>query len=96
MKLNRNLARVVTMMLKELMAMAGFISKPKKAMTKGMATPPPPMPATVARAIKRAKVKVPAISIQGIGKRGLLSESPPYSSFVSEAFTAIIATTKIV
>ena len=48
----------------------------KKAMIKLMAIPPPPMPATVHRAITRAKVKTPSISRTVDGNTPLWPQTP--------------------
>jgi len=52
-------------------AMAGFSEKLKKVMARGIATPPPPIPATLLRHMMTEKTNVPTISLVSSGKSGL-------------------------
>ena len=71
MKLNMNLARVDTMMEKLDIAIAGLVLKLKKYMASGMATPPPPIPATLLRHMINENTKVPTHSFGFMGNSGL-------------------------
>ena len=52
-------------------ATAGLVVNLKKAIMRDTAIPPPPMPATVQRAIMNAKVNKPAISLSSGGMTAL-------------------------
>jgi hypothetical protein len=75
LKLKKNLARVDTIMAKDEMAIAGFVDKLKKYMARGIATPPPPIPATLLSIIMREKTNVPNHSLGVGGQRGLWTHS---------------------
>ena len=62
MKLKKNLARVEIMIEKLEMAIAGLVLRLKKYMARGIATPPPPIPATLLRHMMRENTKVPTNS----------------------------------
>ena len=68
------------------MATAGFIDKLKKVIASGIATPPPPIPATFAIHIKDANTNVPIHSLVSNGHNGLCLHTF-YVEFVS--FTVI-------
>ena len=57
------------------MAIAGFIERLKKYIARGMATPPPPIPATLLRHIMRENTTVPTHSLGFKGKAGLCLHS---------------------
>ena len=48
-------------------AMAPFVEKPKNVMHIGVMTPPPPIPATVAKAIKTPITSIPIVSLGSAG-----------------------------
>ena len=75
MKLKKNLARVDTMMAKEEIAMAGFVDRLKKYMARGMATPPPPIPATLLSSMMSENTNVPIHSLPVSGHSGLCTHS---------------------
>ena len=56
------------------MATAGFVSNLKKAMSIEIAMPPPPIPATVQRAMIKPKTNKPTISSGSYGKTALCSQ----------------------
>ena len=62
MKFMMNLARVVRKIEKLEIAIAGLVVKWNIAMTTGIATPPPPIPATLLKAMMSAKTIIPPIS----------------------------------
>lgn len=80
--LRKKRTKVVKKMLMLEIAMAGFVLNPKNAMIIGIATPPPPTPATFERAIIKAKTMIPPISIGYTGKTSLWSHTP--SSFTPQ------------
>ena len=51
--------------------MADLVVKPKNTMQRGVIMPPPPIPATVDRAIKIKMTIMPPISIGSAGNKGL-------------------------
>ena len=55
-------------MLRLEMATADLVGNSKKAITSETAIPPPPIPATVHKAIINANVNTPVISIASVGK----------------------------
>ena len=71
LKLKKNRASVEHIIEKLEMAIAGFIVKLKKTMTRGMATPPPPIPPTLLRHMTAAKTNEPIASCGSIGNNGL-------------------------
>ena len=73
LKLYKYLIVVHTRIEKLEMATAGFVSNLKKAMSIEIAIPPPPMPATVHRAMMKPKTKMPTISSGSYGKTSLCS-----------------------
>jgi len=52
-------------------AIAGLVDKLKKYIANGIATPPPPIPATLLRHMINEKTKVPTHSFGFSGHRGL-------------------------
>lgn len=56
-------------------AIAGFIERLKKYIAKGMATPPPPIPATLLRHIISENTNVPTHSLGFNGKAALCLHS---------------------
>lgn len=59
------------MIAKDEMAIAGFVERLKKYMARGIATPPPPIPATLLRHMINENTKVPTHSFGVNGQRGL-------------------------
>jgi len=53
------------------MAIAGFVDKLKKYMASGIATPPPPIPATLLKHMIKENTKVPIHSFGSNGQSGL-------------------------
>lgn len=53
------------------MAIAGFMDRLKKYMARGIATPPPPIPATLLRHMIRENTIVPTHSFGARGNAGL-------------------------
>jgi len=74
-KLKKNLAKVEIMIEKDDTAMAGFMEKLKNVMASGIATPPPPIPATLLRHMMSENTNVPTISLFSSGKSGLWMHS---------------------
>ena len=62
MKASKKRAEVVAKMVKLDIAIACLVSKEKKAITHGIAMPPPPMPATLLKHMIREKIRMPAYS----------------------------------
>jgi len=52
-------------------AIAGFRVNPKNIYTNGIATPPPPIPPTLAKSMKHANTKVPIHSLVFRGQKSL-------------------------
>ena len=61
------------------MAIAGFMDRLKKYIARGIATPPPPIPATLLRHMIREKTKVPTHSFGARGNAGLWTHSFGYA-----------------
>ena len=57
------------------MAMAGLVDKLKKYMANGIATPPPPIPATLLKHMINENTKVPIHSFGSKGQSGLWTHS---------------------
>lgn len=57
------------------MAIAGLVDRLKKYMARGMATPPPPIPATLLSIMIKENTKVPSHSFGVSGQRGLWTHS---------------------
>lgn len=70
-------AVVVANIVKLEIAMACLVSKEKKAITHGMAIPPPPMPAMFDKHIMREKTRMPAYSRGSTGNTVLCAHMPP-------------------
>jgi hypothetical protein len=92
LKLKKNRANVEHIIEKLEIAIAGFIEKLKNTITKGIATPPPPIPPTLLRSMTNAKTNEPTISRGSIGNSGLclhyFSVSPSISIHRSYGLTA--------
>lgn len=65
------------------MAIAGFVDRLKKYIASGMATPPPPIPATLLRHIIRENTNVPTHSLGYMGNRGLWTHSLSFPASMS-------------
>jgi len=69
---------IVEHMIEKLdIATAGFMERLKKVIASGMATPPPPIPPTLASIIKDAKTNVPTHSLGSRGHNGLCTHTLP-------------------
>lgn len=75
LKLKKNLASVDTMMANDEIAIAGLVDRLKKYIARGIATPPPPIPATLLSIIMKEKTNVPNHSLGSSGQRGLWTHS---------------------
>jgi len=72
-----NRATVEHMIAKLDIATAGFIDKLKKVIASGIATPPPPIPPTLASIMKDANTNVPIHSFGSSGHNGLWMHTFP-------------------
>ena len=76
MKFKKNLLRVHKNIEKLEMAIAGFVAKPNIAITTGIESSPPPIPATLLRAMMKEYKKIPPISRDSMGNTGLWEQMP--------------------